>query len=605
MGDNTDKIIHTDRIIRKESDNYLQMAKLLKMKRPPETEELIKRVLDSKIPIEEKIRKIELIDAQEKGTEIQKETLTDLEVKNIIKEKKLSTEEITSRNRGKIKIKLFRNPFFIFIFKDYKKIREFGIKTGFINSRLIPPGFLLNFDGLKNLITIIQKDTVILLKKIDLILNKGWQVLDKSDYNLLVEFKKLGECISEMKIISYKYSFRFKIENYRKLEEAFLTCHYQPEYPDIIRKSISNVLIFLERPRSEAELAEIIVKKILERNGETACLYNFIIAINMIDCRRAIKFNDLIRRQASGVINTFNYNCSPDVQQKINVYINDYTQNLQNFLKEKTEIDRIKVFVDKFIKLGQDGGKSFDFRIVEEFYESGEKPEKYHYSEDKDDISVFAIRYFNRFFSEFENFLIDRINITGFGLIKSFSSDIFQLDMDMLRRILTVFEQENYSFPKLSRHEFFELKQARKERNSTAPQLALIQMIDKLSEIIQEIGKKIGQIYLNNIGKNNNNEPEKVKKADDDTSIKSYDSSMPYWNNIILSYGYIKGKTFSQVVSEIAGLCFISALYFYDTRIYAMLEKERKIYQEIEETAKQLERIADAVTYEKIQKLQF
>jgi hypothetical protein len=450
-----------------------------------------------------------------------------------------------------------------------------------------------------------QKDAGELLEVLNFVLDRGWMDLDKQSYNLVVVFKSLCQAIIAAPILKAGATARQMIDIYWEIEVLFLTCNYQVEYPEIIYSSIIEVLEEQRKPEGLVELVQIQIKRILMDLGGTLCLYNFIKSMNIFAYRRFLQISDLIRRQQGGVINTFSYDCSPYIQQKINVYINEKTQAWQNFLREKAEINKIQYFLKHFIRQDSSGYRSYNFQILMDFYEyapSGTSGDSF--IADKNNTGKLAYNFFRRFLAEFENFFIDKVIIEDFGPLRVFSNEVFQLEIDKLRLAVLKFEDIVFTVPVLSRREFFELKTSKKEVMPPPPALSLIQAVDSLTDIAAEIGGKLGNIHIS-YKKDTASGQIPLSAAPLEISVTRQKSvSVPFWDKRIFSPGFLKERYFSDAVATITSLCFLSDIYFYNMRFYAVLEKEMKINNMISDIKKTIERLADVVTYEKIRKIQ-
>jgi hypothetical protein len=585
---------------------YSKMAELLKKERQADAALTIKEILESGDSLQEKIRKIELVDAQEISLSIDQTSISAEEAQEIIRKKHVLTEETAKKNSEKIISKIMKTPFLFFIFRDYKKIRMFGKSTGFIKFGLNPAGMKFDFARAKSMFNVLQKDASELMEILNFVLDKGWMDLEKLDYNLIVIFRQLCQAIISAPYARIGTSGRQFLTRYRDVEALFLTCRYQGEYPDIIRAGISNVLFKQKKPEGTIELSEIQVKRILGDEHDTANLLNFILSINMFEYRKFLKIDDLIRRQAGGIVNTFSYECPPNIQLKINVYINDKMQTWKNLLKDKAEINRIQYFLKHFIRQDSSGYRSYNFNVFSEFYNfsgPGLLCED-SFSYDKGNTAKLALNFFTKFLNEFENFFIDKIGIEDFGPLRVFSREVFQLEVDKLRQAVLKFTDSIFTLPIVSRREFFDLKTSKKEVMPAPPVLTMIQTIDTLADILSDIGAKLGNIHIN------------YKKSPGDSPLGNpvepleiaatwkREVTVPFWDKKILTPGYLKDKYFSDAVATVTSLCFLSDVYFYNMRFYAVLEKEMKINNMIIDVKKNIERLADVVTCEKIRKLQ-
>jgi|GEM_PF-1771517 len=587
------------------SMEYSRMAELLKKDRPPEAAIMIKEVLESGGSLQEKIRKIELIDAQEISISIDQTPITDEEAQDIIRKKHVLTEETARKNSEKVKNKLMKTPFLIYLFRDYKKIRSFGKTAGFIKFGLNPAGVKFDFTRVKTLFHYLQKDAKDLIEVLNLVLDKGWMNLDKLDYNLIVIFRQLCQAILSAPSVKTGTTSRQILAKFRDVEALFLICHYQREYPDIIRAGIINVLSEHKKQEGMIELSKIQIRRILGNGRDPSNLYNFILSINMLELRKYLRLDDLIKKQQGGIVNTFSYDCPPHIQLKINIYINDKTQLWQNLLREKDEINRIQYFLKHFIRPDSSGYRSYNYNVLTDFYNfSGFGESEDNFNFDKGNTAKLALNFFTKFLNEFENFFIDKVSIEDFGPVRVFSREVFQLEIDKLRFAVLKFTDSVFTMPIVSRREFFELKTSKKEVIPATSVLTMIQTIDALSDILSEIGTKLGNIHIHYKKAASEYNFENPIEPLEISATRKSDVSVPYWDKKIISAGFLKDKFFSDSVATITSLCFLSDVYFYNMRFYAVLEKEMKINNMIIDARETIERLADVVTFEKIRQMQ-
>lgn len=587
-------------VIKQESKNYSRMAALLNQKRSPEEEEAVRKILNQPISIDEKIRRIETLNL----SELPDESPEKIEAE-ILRKKKLISQAVAQKNSSSIRVNPQKGAFFTFLLKDFPRIRDFGRTTGLIQTRFIPPAVTLERSVFIVNLSSLQKYAFNLIKSLEFLSQKGWMVLSKFDYNLSMEFKKLCDTLIKLKPEPAIFLGPQPNDAWAKLETSLFLCMYMPEYPEIILSSLKRVMEYEHRTEKEVHLIEESVRKLIFSQNEGESLQNIILAINMVRLRRFLKINDLTRTMPGGVISQVSFNAPPDVQQSINLAVSDTIKKWQACIVEKAEIDKIRSFIDRFAKTSKDGGKTYNFQALMDFYEAGERPAKYDFNKDKDDLNLFTSRFFRRFMKGFEALLIDKIEIKDFGIVKSFSSDIFQVEWNKLELQLRRYEQFITVLPRLTRNEFLELKQSRRDKPPTSEELTLLQQIDKFSEILLDIGRKLGHISVTFERRNQTQSPDIEPPEDNKNTLGSSAIGMgtfqtPFWNKEITTWGYLRGKTFAEAVETLATLCLNACLFFYDPRLYAALERDIKISRTISETKKLLERIADTVTYEKI-----
>lgn len=588
----------------RQSSEYLRMSELLKKERPPEAIDLVRKVLDSSVSLEEKIRRIEAIDTQEIFQDLQNANISDDEARRIIRKSNVFTNETAEKNIDHIKIKAFRTPYLLFVIRDFIKIREFGKRTGVITSVFFPPTVTVDFNAFRDFFAQLKKDAEEILPILKFIMDKGWVYLDKLDYNLIATFNILCEIIHGYKVPQGKKEAPFLLEKMKNIESYFLACHYQDGYPEIIQSGIRAVLIKQNRHKSHTELSHFLAKKILLEDRTGFCLYNLILGMNMAKLRKFLRLEDLIHYEPGGVVNTFDYNCPQKIRERIGVYINDQLQMWKNLNSEKNEIEKINTFLKRYTRVGEDGYRSYDFRLLGEYYEFRRGGEQYHFSRDRENVAHTATNFFNLYLRDFENILTGTVSLETFGDSRIFKQDFFQFELDQLRLFSRKLAESLYSCPYLSYDEFRAYKNSDREKNPSPPQLALIQNIDALADTVTNIGRKTGSLcQRQNRSAVWSVDEKEVPHPLEISALRLPEITSPFFPKKVLIDGYLKDKSVIESLELITSLSLFAGLFFCNTRLFAMLDREFRINEGIREARKNLERIADAVTFERIRKL--
>ncbi len=576
-----EKVINPE--LRAESEVYMKIAKLLQKKRDAKANAKVQEIIASGIPIEEKLARIELIDNEE-----------------LLKKKKIITPQAAEALLSTIKKPIRRNGFFIYMMRDYRRIREFGKATGLLNASLIPPKVGINVKEILPLLGSFQRDVAIILPIIDFVLESGWMILDKNDYNLIAEFKKLCEAIKQVIVTSM--SPRALLDAFSAVETYYLLCNYMPEYPEIIISSIRHVLRSNQRPEGKIAAATTIARRLLQQSAGSQPLFHLIMSLNMAEYRRFLTLKDLILIQPQGVISNFDYNCGDDVKCRIQQFIRDNSSNLDILMKEKFDVEKVRRFLREFSQRSQspDDNERYDFQLIETFYEPKKPGTQYRFAQDKDNMAAFAMNFFSRYLDEFEDFLIDRVPIDDFGLVKVFDSECFSLEVNRIRNTLGKLSKLVFACPHLTRQRYFLFKQINRDISPSPQELAAMQFAEELTDIVITVGEKIGHIIMNH-----QFDPNLVVIPDNLRPIEPAFSSqnafsLPYWEKKIQFDGYLKGMVFRDALSRVPSLGFLSGIYFYNSHLHALLEKEKKIDNAIFEIRERLEKVTDVITMEKL-----
>lgn len=589
----------------KQSSEYLRMSELLKKERPPEAIGLVRKVLDSGVSLEEKIRRIEAIDAQDIFSDLERSGISDDEAKRIIRQSNLYTRETAEKNIDQIKLKSFRTPYLLFVLRDFLKIRDFGKRTKVLSSVFFPPSVSANFAEFPVFFARLKKDADELLPVLKFVLEKGWLHLDKMEYNLVAVFNILCEIIHGYKVPQGKKEAPFLLEKMKNIESYFLACRYQDGYPALIQSGIRTVLQKQNRHRSHIELSQFLTRRILMEDRTGYCLHNLVLGMNMAKLRKFLRLEDLIRSGQGGVINTFDYDCPQKIRERIGVYINDQLQIWKTLNGERNELEKINYFLKAYSRTGEDGYRSYDYRLLEEYYEfkrGGEQ--QFRFSRDRENAAHTAVNLFGMYLHDFENLFTGSVKLETWGDCRIFRQDFFQFELDQLRLFSRKLAESVYTCPFLAFDEFREYKSSERKKSPSPPQLVLMQNIDALADTVANIGRKTGSVcQRRNRGAFWAGEMKEPPPPLEISVLRLPEITSPLFQKKILGEGYLKDKSVIDSLAEITGISLLSGLFFLNPRLYAMLDREIRINDGIREARKNLERIADAVTYEKIRKL--
>jgi len=566
-----------------EGNAHIYLGQLLRKKRSAQQKALVLDIMESYINIAEKIKKIELVDKKEYHEIGEKATF----------EWEEDTKSLTKKKQIERKLKRLKNNFsrcsFLGFLKNISKIRNFARRSHVIICRLFPPRIKINSDTRLAFKNYLQKDVMALLQYIYAALKSGWLHLSKFEYNLIAQFKDLCEAIIALNFNLLYSKDKDLLNKYKTIERFFLICHFRPRYPEIIISTISLILKKLPKFKIKEEDAVNLSKKVLYQWQTLPSFYNFILGLNIVKYRQMFQINELINDKVKAIINKDSFNCSAKIKEKINSYIKRCIKNIEFYQKDYVEILKIK----KYINLTDIN--EYDIGLLQYFYEHEYKSENCNFNKDKETILLFSHNYFAIFISIFNQILNDKITLENDRTVQIFSSDYFQLEFDKLNYYNKKLDKISFSFPNFTRKRFLMLKNSKKRALSMEKQV--LQLIDELIQIVINIGRKLNEVLsYHNIEQQKGKEFIPLEIVD----VRKKNFSIPYWEDKIKSPVLFHGQNVLKSLSFIVSICFLSAIFFYDQKIHALLAREKKIKEELLKHKKILKRIAEKNLYSKI-----
>ena len=458
--------------------------------------------------------------------------------------------------KARADIKASHNPryYLSFLFKEYRKVREFGKRTHIFVSVLFPPAVRLN--------------------------------LHKIDYNLISVLKRLCQKINSTNFKLLNYKDKKLINRLRSLEELFLTLQYRPEYPEKIISALDTVLN--KDPDFEADPKNMpgLVRKILAKEVMLPSLYNFLLGLNMLKYNRFFTLAELMRRNSGEIIDSSDFDCEPKIYDKIQSYIEESTQNLLLLHKKKREILKLRVFLPT-----NENGEA-DFSRLQFFYDAFQSENKYQYVKDKENIVLFAPRFLRLFVHTFEHLLNGKVQFSQVGKVEIFSNVFFQIELSKLPYLIEKMEKLAFSYPTFSRSRYLLIKSA--NAGAIAIEAELMQIIEECLDYLLGIGKKLSGVLglREKIGK-----PEGKSEPLDPIALRGKPFSLPYEENIIKSRTLINGRTVLEALTMAISMSFLAGIFFIDQNTTSLLIREQEIDQKMRSKLEILERIADPETY--------
>ncbi|MBA7695586.1 hypothetical protein ES703_104216 [subsurface metagenome] len=433
------------------------------------------------------------------------------------------------------------------------------------------------------------------LKILNIVLETGWLYLHKREYNLIVILKKLCGKIILTHFTLFNYKDKKVIDRLHSLETQFLILHFHPDYPDIIISSLHTVLDKDPDHKEFLQNAEDLAKKILYKDATIPSFYNFILGLNIFKYRRYLNLRDLIQDNQWDVISSIYFECEPEIQKKIDEYIQECKQNLIPFYKRKQEILRMKSFLSR----DNDGG--IDFRPLQYFYESSRSKNTYNFSKDKENIILIISRFFTIFAASFEFLLNDKVHIAGTGELRIFSRNFFQLECSRIQYLVGKLEKISFGFPfpeSFSWERYLLLNNSNRDASETEAEV--MTLISEGLNFLHGIGKKLAYVLsMRQPKENDEEEPDPIETI----VLRGKPFSLPYEDKIIESKTYLGEKTILEGVSLIASICFLACLFFHDQYTSTLLAKEKSVDKEIKTKLGMLERIATPGVYQELKNM--
>ena len=215
--------------IEKEADDNIALGRLLRKEREELKRQAVERVLAADLRIPQKIEKIKEIDEKQDPQEVER-------VVQRAYLQALRREFVRIRASVKAPQKSF--SYLQYMFRERRRIHDFGRKTHVLDAPFLPPGIRPNRELRNYFVRDLQNWSAEISHRLELITEHGWLHLTPLQYNLIVLLKSLADKCLAFDFIHLNYRDRRLIDRMQRIERLFLMLHYRSEYTEMIQDSI-------------------------------------------------------------------------------------------------------------------------------------------------------------------------------------------------------------------------------------------------------------------------------------------------------------------------------------------------------------------------------
>jgi hypothetical protein len=594
-------------------DNQISNQQLLESladkERNPEIAEIVAGILSSDNGTEEKIRLIKVLDSSIEnqstldseepvqsvrvpmpGTEKKREKKEELSfvIDDFGSKAVADTEKNRQRlmdNRRALKPFIPRVSFFRYLFKENRDIFFFADKTKVLAFKFLGMKMILNplvvdvFSA--NISGIIRQ----LIKIMDSIVDEGWRILEKRDYNLIVLLSRLCSELNHFNFESLQSNSPDLIDNLLKAEIYFLMLHYEQSDVKQLKYAIDTVL---GRDPSTVRLqkeAGVKVSSLLEQDSMKPSLFNLFIGLNTLKTRAYLEMNDL-RTPGLQLIDIHDYDCDPKIRSRIDEHLRELEKEVRYRIDRQKEAYSLHAFVP----LNEKG--VMDFSHLQTFYDTALRTERFIYKAHKDNIIKFIVNLTDAFLAVFRGILTatavldngESVRILGEGI---FGHDILRIESNLgrLKKIQLV-------LPHFATSRCLSLK--RSMSGAIESEANAIQCIYDIAGHLVNIGKRLEHILRNAMPSS------PIGKDSGEILFFSFSEqnfAIPYESCEIEIPSLSQNMSVHKAFIKIVTICYQTGAFVRHDEMADMIGKEKKISSEIRRMSEEYKRIAHEKVY--------
>ncbi|MEE8589696.1 MAG: hypothetical protein V3T35_00090 [Spirochaetia bacterium] len=564
------------REIEKEADDNIALGRLLRKDRNEEKTKAVERILSTDLRIPQKIEKIREIDEKE-GEE---------EVERIVQRASLqAVRRQFVKIRDAVKAAQKSISYLPYLFKERKRVREFGKETHVLETRFLPPGIRVNRELRDYFVRYLQNWAADLSPRLNLITEHGWLHLTPLQYNLVVLLKALADKLLAFDFVHLNYRDRNLIDKLKRIESLFLMLHYRPEYVDNVLDSVLRVYKKQGDKEEEGNETRNLAVRILVKEASLPSLYNCIVGLNMVKHRCFLQLADLMQPGLGETVSLKEFNCSADVGQRIAAYVQKSLDSMKKLHSQLHEVRRLNSY------LSYDDQGSIDSGNLRRLYRKTVSEDEGDYDADQENVLLFGQRLFYAFHSNFLPLLNGKVKIGGTARAAVFSRSFYELEMARLGTVVGKLKKGPFHFSNFPLSQYLQVKNAK--IGAIGNEAELIQLIDEGIAGLADLGKSLAKVLGSSAG---TLKTEKVEPLEP-VIFRGKPYSLPYAEQRIRDRSYLEGKTVSEALADAVSLCFTAGMIFRDRFVFFFLGNEKRYEMELQAQVKLLKNLMDPDRY--------
>ena len=340
--------------LEREALAYIQLGTLVQRPRPEEKSEAVAKVLAESLPVAEKIRRIERIDAgapvEDKKPAAASQSKAPppptgpapagaasgpapasrapagsasaraASIQGSALLRKKPSVVAAAKSRARILADIAPTTRLRYIFLEGRELRSKAK-----GNRFLKPGFFsLEFarDASRFFLEGFRRDlSPILVAALDTTLREGWRFLGKSEYNRFASLRRLVAELADIVPHGVGQDDPGSARRFFNLEVAFLSLRADASSLVEIAAGFDSVLTKLQYPRKMIDEARSAARRLLQNGGPPPCLQDLILAVNMVRSRRYLRIRDLMSFDNAALVSVTEFDCPDDIQDAIDARV--------------------------------------------------------------------------------------------------------------------------------------------------------------------------------------------------------------------------------------------------------------------------------------------
>lgn len=569
--------------ISREADAQIALGILLRKDRPEPKRSAVQKVLSSSLSTSQKVEKIREVD----------ETQDAIGVLHVVRQASAQAARgQVSRFSRLVKQPIQGFSYFTFLFREYRRVRQFGRRTHVLDATFWPPGIRLDQNMPNFLVRQAQAWAAELSPRLKGITDHGWVHLTPRQYNHVVLLKRLCDRIQSFDFLHLDLRARGLVDSFKRIESLFLMLHYHPETMDVLLEALRHFSEKQHESTDEIERTHGLVVRLLREDITLPSLYNCLLALNIFRGRRLLGMADLLRPGLGEVVDTRGFDCEPAVRQRMENYINESMESIKGQHGQLQEARRIR----SYLVMDEDGRP--ETSLLRAVYKSASPRAVYDFDADQQNLVLFVARLLRAFDTVFAPLLNGRCLLADIGRVPIFARDFFALEFTRIRSLVEKLEKGPFHFSSFPLQRYFQI---RAERLGTiGSEMDVCQIVDEAVGCLVDFGKSLTRVLGLRSPPGAAGSPEAPVEL---VSLQGKPFSIPYETRVLETRSALGGKTIIQAIASAVSVCFTTGLLFQDDFLSMYHGKEKRLADELRRRMELVENLLDPESFAELSAL--
>lgn len=501
------------------------------------------------------------------------------------------TREAIMRNRRAVKRSVEHNSFIQYLSGELLKIREFSRKNGIIRFHLFLFMHLDSRIANRFLQQVQQNLAEPLQRALSPVVENGWRVFEKLEYNKLVFIRDFARKIAAVEPGVFKQSPIKILEHMRGIEQAFLILYADAGMIASLERQLELYAKMNHQSKFPVDGIIRAIGMLMSTNTSRLTLYSFLIALNSLVARKYCDVPDLMDDGQRVYYSSDEF----DVNEQGRMQLMSYGQEIIVSIKKHSKNHReISLFQD-FIPRREVKNSSRNLSYIKQFYNTN-SGEQDRFTSDWGNALLFGLNSIHKTKEEFFRFLAGEFRLKG-GEAKGriFDPTMFTNHFNRMNFLQEKLEKIIGKTPILERGRYIRIMSDGTVSISVAEE-PIVSSLTELFNLYFQIARTLALILrYGSSSKNADKLPVLRPMAFGDVQF-----FIPYEQRVQYSSVFLAGQTVRQAMESIARVLLNICLELKEAELITILRKDIHIMETLGNLIKELKRISTARQFDEL-----